>query len=219
MADPLFRNLESAGHELARALELHRNASPIILGIAAGGVPAAYEVAKHLGAPLDIVVKQTLYFRSDGSPASITSVAGVLVRGEAHLPETPATPLEISIVDRWRELEQRVQTCRGDAPPASITGQTVLLVDDGIRTGGTIRTVIGAIRALQPARLVVAVPVAAAETREALEREADESVVLAWRTPFGHVGMFYARFEIPNDEQIRHMYEKCKIPSLPRSNT
>jgi len=201
-----FADLASAGFQLAERLRASVTDAAIVLGIASGGVPAATVVGKQLGLPIDLVLIKRL-FMPDGpmSPVCATSVAGSLVIDEfsSHIAELPALD---SFVDfSLRELARRENLCRGGKRVVDIRGKNVILVDNGVHTGSTMLCAIRAIRKLDPFRIVSAVPVVAAESRGAIESEADEFIYLSSAQNFGHVGFWYSDFTKPSDEQIRVM--------------
>ncbi len=200
-----FRNREDAGRQLARRLEAWRGRDVVVLGLPRGGVPVAWEVARALGAPLDVIVARKL-----GAPGNPELGMGALAEGGArwindrirHLVGAAEGDVAAVVEREQRELDRRVRRYRGDRPLPDLRDRTVLLVDDGIATGGTVRAAIGALRALGVGRLVVAVPVAAAQTTEALCREADEVVALAEPSDLMAIGYWYDDFGQTSDEEV-----------------
>lgn len=199
-----FRDLVSAGRELATHLEQYADADEtIVLGITRGGVPAAIEVANHLRLPLDVIVRRFLLTSAEGKAIGAANVAGALVCDPRVPlpPETPETPLDFFLQDGYRELNERVRLSRGDRPPLEVRDKTVIVVDNGIRSGGTMAIAVRGVRALGAKRIVAASPVGSPEARGAVEDVADETVCVTW-TPLGNVAMGYAKFDVPLYEQI-----------------
>ncbi|GAA1603292.1 hypothetical protein GCM10009804_69650 [Kribbella hippodromi] len=185
--------------------------SVLVLGLARGGVPVAAPVADALGAELDVLIVRKLGL--PGQPElAMGAVAGVgdalqVVRNESIAEHVDPDVLEEVRVEEVRELRRREQAYRGDRPPIDVRGRVVVLVDDGLATGATMRAAVEAVRKQQPARVIVAVPVGAAETCRRLERVADE-VVCAW-TPryFNAVGQAYRDFGPVTDDAVRAALE------------
>ena len=204
-----FRNRAEAGRILAESLHGYAGRDDVVvLGLPRGGVPVAAEVAAALGAPLDVLV-----VRKVGVPGheelAMGAVAsgGVLVLDEALI-ETLGIdrPVIEEVVERELvELERREAAYRGERAPPALAGKTVVLVDDGLATGSTMRAAVRAVRAREPARIVVAVPVAAAETCRELEREADEVVCAATPRSFRAVGLWYDDFRPTSDDEVRKL--------------
>jgi putative phosphoribosyl transferase len=207
-----FPDLASAGRNLAALLDDYLgSAETIVVGIACGGVPVALEVADHLGAPLDIIlIRRLLAPRGPGSEICAVNVCGTLVTDqELALPApVPKTPLEYFVADALAGLALRESACRGRRPALEVARKNVLIVDNGIHTGSTMLAAIRALRTLKPSRLVVAVPVASRLSRAAVEAVADDVNCLAWPEPFGHVGLWYSSFNVPNEDQIRKMLDR-----------
>lgn len=208
-----FADLRSAGRALATKLEEYAGRTDtIVLALARGGVAVASEVAKRLRAPLDVVlIRRLLVPRGPDAPVCAFSVGGAPFLDEelTPRPDVPACALDFFIADALDELARRERVCRGARPPVAVARKTVLLVDNGIRTGSTMRAAVRALRASVPARIVAAVPVAAPESRASVEAVADELVCLSFPARFGHVGIWYANFERPGDERIREMLEEA----------
>ena len=201
-----FHDLRSAGRELARALgEFKSREDTIVLTPILGGVPVAHEVAQLLGLPLDFVIIRRL-LTPDGPDSQVcaVNVAGSLVIDEELPPRPPApqSPFEHFFADALDGLARREQVCRAGRPPAELARKTILLVDCGIRTGLTLKAAIRALRRRRPERIVAVVPVAAQESREAIEAVADGVICLTWPHPFGHVGLWYRDFSRPGEREI-----------------
>jgi putative phosphoribosyl transferase len=201
-----FENRAEAGKLLAEALK-HYGGDPnvLVLGLARGGVPVAYEVAKRLRLPLDVFVVRKL-----GTPGNEELAMGAVASGGVRVLNREVIdglgiPMEIvdSVTEReLRELERREAVYRSQSSPPDYEGKTVLLIDDGVATGATLRSAIRAIRIHNPSRLVVAVPTAAGSTAAALQEEVDEWVALMTPEPFFAVGAWYADFGQTQDAEV-----------------
>ena len=197
----------AAGRALVPLLGPYRGRPDLlVLGLPRGGVPVAYEVARGLGAPLDVFVVRKL-----GVPGHEELAMGAIASGGARVivPEV-VRALRIddgtfnSIADmEYREVERREQLFRDERPRLDVEGRVVVLVDDGLATGATMRAAVHALRELGPARIVVAVPAGAAETCDELTRVADEVVCAATPEPFQAVGLWYRDFAQTTDDEVR----------------
>jgi len=202
-----FRDREEAGRRLAERLRDTRDESPVVLALPRGGVPVGYEVARALGAPLEVLVARKLGvpWRPELGMGAIAEGGALYVNVEvlAYADLTNADALAVARQES-RELARRVRLYRGERPLPDVRGQTVLLVDDGLATGGTARAAARAVRVLGPRRLVLAVPVAAAETAQALRREEEVDEVVAAQVPerLGAVGVWYEDFHQVDDEEV-----------------
>ena len=175
-----FRDRAEAGRLLAERLRRYQGRTDtIILGLPRGGVPVAFEVAQALDAPLDVFTVRKL-----GVPGHEELAMGAIATGGVRVLNKPLLE-QISIPTEWieaidakerRELERRERAYRGDKPPPDVAGRTVILVDDGLATGSTMAAAVRTVRLDDPARVVVAVPVADPDVLAALEEEADEAV-------------------------------------------
>src|SRR5579885_2028258 len=201
----LFRDRVDAGVQLAAALERYHGQDVLVLGIPRGGVVVAAEVARRLGAALDVIVARKL-----GAPISRElAIGAVTADGERYLNEDILR--ELGVTERYlqrvteeeqAEARRREERFRAGRPPARVAGRTVILVDDGLATGATMRAAVRSVRRHGPARLVVAVPVGARETCEELRAEADEVVCLYQPEPFWAVGAHYQHFEPVDDATV-----------------
>lgn len=207
----LYRDRADAGRELSRKLYLYRDrADVVVLGLPRGGVPVAFEVAQALRAPLDVFVVRKL-----GTPGQPELAMGAIASGGVrvlnedvvkalHIPDAM---IEEAAQFESEELRRREQTYRGHRPPVEVRGKTVILVDDGLATGSTVRAAAAASRQAGAQKIVVAVPVAAAASCEILRREVDELVCGAMPEPFWAVGEWYRDFEQTSDEEVRTLLE------------
>lgn len=201
-----FPDPTSAGHALAQKLDAYAERKDfIILAVASGGVEVACAVAEVLRLPVDIVLlRRLLVPRGPQDPLCATSVAGNFVLDE-EVTERRARDelgLEFFLAHAIDELKRRERTCRSSRPPLSIQGKSIILIDNGIRTGSTLRAVLRAVRTLEPATILAAVPVTSTEGKAVVEPLVDQFVCLATPDPFGHVGMWYRELRRPSDEQI-----------------
>ncbi|HEV7395849.1 MAG TPA: phosphoribosyltransferase family protein [Pyrinomonadaceae bacterium] len=201
-----FSGLRVAGHDLATRLESYRGRDDVIvLALVLGGVLVGHEVASQLGLPFDYVILRRLFApNGPGFPVCAVNVAGNLefVGDVPPRPEVPVTGLDYFLRDTLAQLEEREKICRGGRPPRDLAGKTILLVDCGMRTGSTMMTAMRAVRSGQPAKLVVAQPVASLGATELVKPEADEFVCLGYPRPFGNVAVWYKDFTRPEENQI-----------------
>ena len=203
----LFENRQAAGRALARKLRSYAGRNDVlVLGLPRGGVPIAYEVAETIDAPLDVFLVRKL-----GVPGHEELAMGAIASGGVQVlsPEIVRTfgvtnhALERVIDAERRELERRERSYRGGRPPLVLRGRTVILVDDGLATGSSMRAAVTAVRKLQAARVVVAVPVAPSSVFHDFRALADEVVCAATPEPFVAVGRFYENFDQTTDEEVR----------------
>ena len=204
-----FRNRREAGRLLAERLTAYASRPDVlVLALPRGGVPVAYEVAQALGAPLDIFIVRKL-----GIPGYEELAMGAVATGGVRvLNEQIVGGLRIPeyIIDgvaaqEQQELARRERLYRGGRPPPEVRGKTIILVDDGLATGATMLAAVKALRQQQPARIVVAVPTAAAETCEELRKEVDEVICAMTPQPFEAVGRWYEDFTQTTDEEVREL--------------
>lgn len=211
--DPRFRNREDAGARLAARLASYRGKHALVLGIPRGGVPVAAEVARALDAELDVVVARKLR-----SPISAELAIGAITAdGGRFLNDSIVQHLGVgeSYIDRVTETEmaeaaRRESRFRGGAAAPTVTGRTVILVDDGLATGATMIAAARSVRAHSPARLVIAVPVGSADACAALRHEADEVVCLDTPAPFWAVGIYYDDFRQTEDDDVEHLLRESR---------
>jgi predicted phosphoribosyltransferase len=202
-----FADRREAGQHLARELARWTGRDDVVvLALPRGGVPVAWEVARELGAPLDVFVVRKL-----GTPGhrelAMGAIAsgGVRVLNEEVVRSYGVSPQSIERVadEELQELERREGAYRNGRPPLPLAGKVVILVDDGLATGSTMRAAVQAVRLHEPARVVVAVPVGASDTCAELRHLADEVICARTPEPFSAVGVWYRDFDQTTDEEVR----------------
>ncbi|MGC8793056.1 MAG: phosphoribosyltransferase [Bryobacteraceae bacterium] len=208
-----YRDRAEAGQRLAeRLLDYRDRPDVIVLGLPRGGVVVACEVARRLHAPLDVFVVRKLGVPGQEELAMGAIASGgvrVLNRAVVDLWGIPASVIEEVAAREQAELERREKVYRGARPPLEVNGRVVILVDDGIATGSTMRAAVSALRKLGPARVIVAAPVAAPQACELLAEEADEVVCDFMPDPLYSVGLWYDDFTQNTDEEIRELLERA----------
>jgi putative phosphoribosyl transferase len=207
--DGRFANRREAGIALADHLgHLTSRNDLVVLALPRGGVPVGYEVAGALGAPLDVFVVRKLGFPGQAELAIGAIASGdVQVLNEDVLAMYPVPQAAIDAVARTErlELERRERAYRNGRPHVPVDGRVVILVDDGLATGSTMRAAVLAVRRRHPARVIVAVPVGARETCQDLRAEADEVVCVLTPEPFRAVGLWYLDFSQTTDEEVQRL--------------
>jgi predicted phosphoribosyltransferase len=207
-----FRDRRDAGRQLAADLTKFANRKDVIvLALPRGGIPVGYEVARALGAPLDVFVVRKL-----GLPGYEELAIGAIASGGArvlnddvvHMYQISQEQLDDVTRAEQAELERRERQYRGDRALPDLEGKTIILVDDGLATGATMRAAVEALRRVQSTHVVVAVPVSAPETCEALRRIADEIVCAITPEPFYAVGLWYEDFAQTTDEEVHDLLEQ-----------
>ena len=207
----IFRDRREAGRLLAERLEGYRDEEPIVLALPRGGVVVASEVARALGAPLDVVVARKL-----GAPAQPERAVGAIAPGGIRVLDEeilswldiPEDELERIAAREAREMERRMRLFRSGRREADPKSETVILVDDGIATGMTVRAAIERVRRQEPGRLVMAVPVCATRTAETLRPEVDELISLKTPPELWAIGYWYENFEQVSDEEVVELLER-----------
>lgn len=211
--DTLFENRTDAGRKLAEALGAYAGRSDlIVLALPRGGVPVAYEVARALKAPLDLLIVRKL--GTPGNPelamgAIASGGASVLNRDVVSIYRISDEVIENAAAKERQELERRERLYRGDRPYPDIENRCIIVVDDGIATGATMRAGLAALRQRNPACVVVAVPLAPTDTVERLRAEVDEVVCLTTPEPFFAVGQGYRDFSQTTDDEVREILTRA----------
>jgi putative phosphoribosyl transferase len=204
-----FRDRRQAGQLLAERVHKYAGRDDVVvLALPRGGVPVGYEVAKALGAPLSL-----FFVRKVGVPGHEELAMGAIATGgllvlDPHVVRAlgiDQAALESAVAAEKRELERRAAAYNGNRGPPQLEGKTVIIVDDGLATGSTMRAAALAVRRLHPARVVVAVPVAAAETCQEFEDVVDEIVCDVTPQPFRAVGLWYEDFTQTSDDEVREL--------------
>jgi len=222
-AAKIFTHRTDAGRQLAAALERFKSAKPVVLALPRGGVPVAYEVAKALDAPMDLVL-----VRKIGAPWQPELAIAAVVDGGR--PETvinqdivdqlniPPSYIEEQAAAELEEIERRRQRYLADRPRVDVAGRTAIVIDDGIATGATMEAALHATRRAGPKRLILAVPVAPPETIERLRAEVDEIVCPQSPKPFGAIGLFYAEFHQLSDDEVVDLLQRAKTDEVAADN-
>ena len=211
----VYTNREAAGQMLARRLMSYAHTNAVVLGIPRGGVPVAKEVADALDAPLDVIVVRKL-----GAPGQPELGIGAVVDGDhprAIFSQDIIEHLGVSdeyigaeIARQLKEVNRRETAYRGGRAKVPLRGKTVIVIDDGIATGSSVRAALRGVRRQKPKRLILAIPVAPAESIEALQSDADEIVCLETPEDFFAVGQFYRDFRQVSDDQVKAILSKEK---------
>jgi putative phosphoribosyl transferase len=214
MFTKIFKNRTEAGQFLAEKLTKYANRPDVVvLALPRGGVPVAYEVAKQLNAPLDVFVVRKL-----GVPGHEELAMGAIAAGGVRVlnPDVLSYLLiHEAIIDRvaefeLSELKRRERLYRGNRPPLEVKGKTVIIVDDGLATGSTMRAAVKALRQKQPNKIVVAVPVGARETCDSFKNEVDTMAVCAITPePFQAVGLWYQDFSQTTDDEVHELLARA----------
>jgi putative phosphoribosyl transferase len=211
--DTNFKDRAEAGRILANRLTKYADQKPIVLGLPRGGVPVAFEVAKALKAPLDVYVVRKL-----GVPGHEELAMGAIASGDVRVLNKPVVEdlriseeaIETETRKEQEELKRRELLYRGKRPPLDVSNRTVVLVDDGIATGSTIKAAIAALKKQKAGRIVVAVPVAPASTIDELKTEVDEVVCVSTPEFFYAISLWYDEFLQTSDEEVRELLKKAE---------
>lgn len=215
----VYRDRHDAGKKLAELLSGYAHRSDVlVLALPRGGVPVAYEVARTLQVPLDVFIVRKL-----GVPNYEEIAMGAIASGEIrvhnndviqglHIPERV---VEAVAAREQRELERRERLYRDDRPAPDVKGHTAILIDDGLATGATMRAALRALQYQQPARLIVAVPVAAPSTCLELLGEADDVICPLQPDPFFAVGLWYQNFEQTSDQEVHDLLAQAANERVP----
>ena len=207
-----FLDRRDAGRVLASRLTKYAGRDDVIvLALPRGGVPVAYEVASALGAPMDVFLVRKL-----GTPGHRELAMGAIASGGVrvlneevvHWYGISESAIERISREEQEELERRERAYRDDRPSPDFTNKVVVLIDDGLATGSTMRAAAQAVRARQPARVVIAVPVGAPQTCAELAAVADEVICVRMPEPFSAVGQWYLNFSQTDDDEVRDLLQK-----------
>jgi putative phosphoribosyl transferase len=209
-----FADRRQAGKKLAAKLTRYANRPDVlVLALPRGGVPVAYEIALSLNAPLDVFVVRKL-----GVPDDEELAMGAIASGGVRVinadvmsrqSQFPKSVIDEVATREQKELERRERLYRRDQPMPAVQGRTVILTDDGLATGTTMRAAATALRQLKPLRIIVAVPVGAAETCEEFRSEVDDVVCAASPEPFMAVGAWYSEFSQTSDDEVRELLKQA----------
>ena len=221
MLRPIFHDRADAGRRLASELSKYAGHDDLlVLGLPRGGVPVAHQVARALNAPLDIFLVRKLGVpgHEELAMGAIAS-GGTVVLNQEVVRQIPGASRFIDGVKlrELRELERRERAYRGDRPHPDVRNQTVILVDDGLATGASMRAAAKALRAGRPARVVVAVPVAARAIRDSFWDVVDEVVCVSTPEPFYAVGLWYEDFSETTDEEVRELLGSADVAPGPET--
>lgn len=218
-ASPAFADRQDAGRRLAQELAGYADDNPLVLGLPRGGVPVAYEVARALDADLDV-----LFVRKLGAPGHEELGIGAVIDGanpQMVLNEdivrqiAPGNDyIQAEMLRQLREIERRRREYVGDRKPIEVENRTVILVDDGIATGGTVRAALKGLRKAHAGKIILAVPVAPTDTLRELAKECDEIVCLLTPYPFYAVGVHYADFRQTSDAEVTQLLAAAPRHSL-----
>jgi putative phosphoribosyl transferase len=216
-----FQNRTEAGRLLASKLKEYANRpDTLVLGLPRGGVPVAFEVAKALNLPLDICIVRKL-----GVPGHKELAMGAIASGGVRVLNYDVVSwlgISSKTIDEvaareLRELQRRDRAYRGDRPPRDVRDRTVILVDDGVATGSTMRAAIAVLKSQQPQQMIVAVPVAPLKTRNEIQAEVDKLVCLMTPEPFYAIGLWYEDFAQTTDEEVRELLAERSASSSQKS--
>lgn len=214
MSEPIvFQNRVEAGQKLAQALEKYREDKPVILGMPRGGVVLAYEIAKELQAPLDVIIARKI-----GAPGQSEFAIGAIAPRDIIVfnPEVSSyyhaddPEVQIIVAKETRELERRLKLFRGNKPELVLQDKTVIVVDDGLATGQSALAAILSIKKLKPRKIILAVGVCAIDSAALLRREVDELICLSMPEEFYAVGLWYRDFSQTTDEEVIELLNKIK---------
>jgi len=218
-----FRDRAEAGRKLAEKLAAYAGRPDVlVLGLPRGGVPVAFEVAQALEAPLDVFLVRKL-----GVPGHEELAMGAIATGGVWVLnqdvigalKPPWRVIQAVAARELEELTRRERLYRGDRPALDVGGRTVILVDDGLATGSTMRAAVAAVRRLEPAGIIVAVPAAAPSTCAEISHEVDECVCVITPDPFYSVGTWYEDFSQTTDEEVRDLLGRAPAEMMATTGT
>lgn len=205
----MFANRTDAGQQLAEALsDYARKSNVVVLGLPRGGVSVANEVAERLNADLDVMIVRKL-----GHPRQKELAVGAIASGGIRVlnESIPVPDVDLEEIYRreLRELQRREQLYRGVRPYPNLSNRCVIMVDDGLATGATMRAAVSAVRKMDAAEIVVAIPVAPPDTVRSLQREVDDVVCLMMPKYFDAIGRFYEDFSQTSDEEVQDILSRA----------
>ena len=210
---PPFEDRRDAGRRLAGKLSRFEGEQPVVFALPRGGVPVGYEIARALGAPLDVFISRKL-----GAPGQPEFGIGAVAAGGVRILNQdvvrrlgiPDDYVEQITAQELAEVRRRLRYFRGERPETEVVGRTAILVDDGLATGVTARAAVQALRLRKPGRLVLAAPVCAAQTAALFKRAVDELVCLESPSDLGAIGFWYKNFEQTSDEEVVELLERAR---------
>jgi putative phosphoribosyl transferase len=210
----IFKDRNHAGQILAKRLERYSAQNDIlVMALPRGGVPVAFEIARELSAPLDVFLVRKLGLPGHPELAMGAIASGgirVLNEDVIHGLSVPEDVIASVAESELQELERREQAYRGKQPGLDVHGKTIILVDDGLATGASMRAAVAGLKAQSPGRIIVAVPTASPDTCGEFESEVDEILCAVTPQPFLGVGIWYDDFSQTTDEEVRELLEKSK---------
>jgi predicted phosphoribosyltransferase len=219
----IFRNRKDAGKILAERLRPYAGRTDVvILALPRGGVPVAFEVAEKLNAPLDVVLVQKL-----GAPGQEELAMGAIASGDVQVLNRyvvdqlgiPPAQIASAVAREREELQRREHLYRGNRPPVDVRGRTVILIDDGLATGSSMRAAAAALRQQKPLRLILAVPVASEFSCDEMRRDFDDVLCAVTPLNFYAVGQWYQEFSQTTDEEVRELLAKAaaRVSQIPEA--
>ncbi|NWG09830.1 MAG: phosphoribosyltransferase [Nitrososphaerales archaeon] len=209
----MFNDRVEAGKALAKSLSDYKGKKVVVFAIPRGGVVLAYEVAKALDAPLDLIIPRKIGAPNEPEFAigAVTEDGTTILNQDAiQYLRVPDVYIQEEVKRQIAEIKRRMERYLGLRPRPSVEGKTVILVDDGVATGATIRAAIASIKKKKPDSIVLAIPVGPPDTIEELRKEADLVVCLMTPEPFFAIGQFYRRFEQLSDEEVVQIIDRLK---------
>jgi predicted phosphoribosyltransferase len=219
----MFADRAEAGRQLAARLSDYANRPDVVvLALPRGGVPVGFEVARALHVPLDVFLVRKL-----GVPGREELAMGAIASGQVRILNQevvehlgiPEEVIDAVAAEEQVELERRERLYRNNRPPLDVRGKTVILVDDGLATGSSMRAAVAALRRQQPARIVIAVPVGAPDTCAEFQTETDEAICLHMPPRFMAVGLYYEDFSQTTDDQVRDLLHRAATGIMPTESS